>query len=282
VTARALPVLVAIGLLAPHATAAPRPASFSDLASRLLGADTLAVEHLRVVTYTVPDPRAGERRRYRTSRLSVARADTAWGRRFARVLLEPGRWDSLARCVPRPPAGDSVDAFAAGVTFRGREGETGVLVLFGSRCAQVFGRQGPEGALDAAATAGRLLALVQEALPADSAFASLALAEPLPEDTAARTFPLAVDTPVDSLPRAVERVRPRWPADASGPGPVEVRVLVLVDENGSVADARPRSPRPPFDAAAVEAVLRWRFQPARRAGQPVRVWVEVPVRFEVR
>jgi len=36
-----------------------------------------------------------------------------------------------------------------------------------------------------------------------------------------------------------------------------------------------------LDKAALEAVKRWQFQPARRAGTPVAGWVIVPVRFEL-
>jgi protein TonB len=34
-----------------------------------------------------------------------------------------------------------------------------------------------------------------------------------------------------------------------------------------------------LDQAAVEAVGRWRFQPARRGRQPIAMWVSIPVRF---
>jgi protein TonB len=37
-----------------------------------------------------------------------------------------------------------------------------------------------------------------------------------------------------------------------------------------------------LDAAAMEAVKKWRFDPARRGNQPVAVWVMLPVRFELR
>jgi protein TonB len=39
----------------------------------------------------------------------------------------------------------------------------------------------------------------------------------------------------------------------------------------------------PLDAAAIAAVRQWRFRPARDAdGRPVRVIMEVPVRFVLR
>jgi len=38
-----------------------------------------------------------------------------------------------------------------------------------------------------------------------------------------------------------------------------------------------------FDAAAVAALHQWRFEPGRdRDGKPVRVLIEVPIRFQLR
>jgi protein TonB len=36
-----------------------------------------------------------------------------------------------------------------------------------------------------------------------------------------------------------------------------------------------------LDAAAREAVMRWRFQPGMQHGKPVACWVVVPVRFRL-
>jgi protein TonB len=36
-----------------------------------------------------------------------------------------------------------------------------------------------------------------------------------------------------------------------------------------------------LDQAAAEAVQRWRFEPARRSGAPVAVWVLIPVEFRL-
>lgn len=36
-----------------------------------------------------------------------------------------------------------------------------------------------------------------------------------------------------------------------------------------------------LDGAAVRAVRWWQFKPARRAGRPVAVWVEIPIRFRL-
>jgi protein TonB len=36
-----------------------------------------------------------------------------------------------------------------------------------------------------------------------------------------------------------------------------------------------------LDQAAMEAVRRWRFEPARRAGEAVAMWVIIPVEFKI-
>jgi protein TonB len=36
-----------------------------------------------------------------------------------------------------------------------------------------------------------------------------------------------------------------------------------------------------LDEAAVEAVRRWRFEPARRGNRPMAVWVLIPVTFKL-
>jgi protein TonB len=58
---------------------------------------------------------------------------------------------------------------------------------------------------------------------------------------------------------------------------------VIVDAQGNVASlsvARSSGSRL-LDDAAVDAVRRWRFAPARRAGVPVAGSVEVPILFRL-
>jgi protein TonB len=86
-------------------------------------------------------------------------------------------------------------------------------------------------------------------------------------------------------PVVVSRVLPAYPALARSRG-IEGQVLLraIVDRDGRV------EPRidvirsiAPLDDAAIEALRRWRFRPGRdRTGRPVRVIVEVPVRFQLR
>lgn len=64
-------------------------------------------------------------------------------------------------------------------------------------------------------------------------------------------------------------------------GVVIVKVNVRAD--GSVADARveKRSGSSRLDDAALAAVKRWHFVPARRGQEPIESWVLVPIEFEL-
>ncbi len=87
---------------------------------------------------------------------------------------------------------------------------------------------------------------------------------------------------VDSPPRAVERSAPSYPPRARAEG-VEgvVTVSLLVSADGSVEQAKVVRAEPAgiFDAAALEAVRGWRFEPASYGGKPVKVWARQVVRF---
>ena len=107
------------------------------------------------------------------------------------------------------------------------------------------------------------------------------------QQSVAMPFQRAVQTgvQVDQLPRkSPSNVPPHYPADALLAG-LEGRVMlrVVVADTGLVegATVHTTSGVASLDAAAVQAVLRWRFDPARRAGQAVTYEVLVPVRFSI-
>jgi TonB family protein len=87
---------------------------------------------------------------------------------------------------------------------------------------------------------------------------------------------------VEELPEAVTKVSPNYPPaarEAKVDGTVLIQALVLRD--GTVGDVRVQKSIPELDQAAIAAVRQWRFKPALAKGQPVSVWVAVPVRFTV-
>lgn len=65
-------------------------------------------------------------------------------------------------------------------------------------------------------------------------------------------------------------------------GRVMLRVHVSEDGVATQVQLRTSSKYPRLDDAALEAVRRWRFVPARRGDQPVAAWVLVPISFNLR
>lgn len=89
---------------------------------------------------------------------------------------------------------------------------------------------------------------------------------------------------VQVAPVATERSPPTFPArarslDQSG----SVTLSFVVDVDGSVQDVSVVASTPPgvFDAAAVDAVEGWRFEPGRHEGSPVAVRVRQTLVFEL-
>jgi len=88
---------------------------------------------------------------------------------------------------------------------------------------------------------------------------------------------------VDHTPTRLTRTNPRYPARLLREG-IEgvVYARFIVEADGSVSNFEiQKSSDARFDAATRECVLRWRFDPARVAGQAVRVRVLVPVQFKM-
>lgn len=89
---------------------------------------------------------------------------------------------------------------------------------------------------------------------------------------------------VEVPPRSVERTPPQYPTRARSQGQTgKVTLSFIVDLDGSVQDVHVVEASPPgvFDAAAIEAVSSWRFEPGQNAGSPVAVRVRQTLRFEL-
>jgi protein TonB len=85
------------------------------------------------------------------------------------------------------------------------------------------------------------------------------------------------DTPVP-----ISRPAPNYPQEAlrrNAGGMVRVRVTVATDGSVDRLEVAEGSGNRYLDRAAMEAVRRWRFQPAMRDGQPVVADVVVPIVF---
>lgn len=94
--------------------------------------------------------------------------------------------------------------------------------------------------------------------------------------------PAAPSLPEVDRPIAVIRPAPRYPPEAlrrNIGGTVRVQVLVAADGSVDRLELASSSGDRYLDRAALEAVRRWRFQPAVRNGQPVAASVVVPLEF---
>lgn len=124
--------------------------------------------------------------------------------------------------------------------------------------------------------------------------------EPLPEaPPAAESItapPQPPAAPVVAEPEPVQEVAPRFDAAyLNNPSPgypamsrrlgeqgkVLLRVLVSAQGGVQQVEIKRSSGSPRLDAAASEAVRRWKFVPARRGDLPVEAWVVVPISFRL-
>ena len=82
-----------------------------------------------------------------------------------------------------------------------------------------------------------------------------------------REAPEDVNPPSKLIPMPYAMARPDYPSSAVADGVVLVEIIV--ERDGTVEAARVLRSSAAFDNAATEAVLQWKFRPARRDGQPV-------------
>jgi protein TonB len=81
-----------------------------------------------------------------------------------------------------------------------------------------------------------------------------------------------------------ETPKPEYPESARAEGR-EGRVLlrVLVDDQGRTksVEINAGSGNDALDRAAIEAIKRWRFHPARHGDKPVESWLRIPIEFRL-
>lgn len=98
------------------------------------------------------------------------------------------------------------------------------------------------------------------------------------EDAVDEIFSLA---DLDQKPRVMYQPAPQYPPElrrkkAEG----TVYVIFMVNEQGRVVEPRvQKSSHPAFEKPALEAVRKWKFDPGRRGGKPVRFRMRVPITF---
>lgn len=92
-----------------------------------------------------------------------------------------------------------------------------------------------------------------------------------------------VYTKVDENPVPLKTPPPRYPDSLKREGIAGVvAVVLIINEKGVVAEASVvKSSHPDFERPALEAVKVWKFKPAKKDGNPVKVRVTLPLRFNV-
>jgi len=84
------------------------------------------------------------------------------------------------------------------------------------------------------------------------------------------------------LGRTIPPVYPRIARESGWEGTVLVRVAVQPDGRPDSIKVRKSSGHQILDEAAVEAVKKWRFFPAKDGNIPIRSMVEIPINFDLR
>jgi len=90
---------------------------------------------------------------------------------------------------------------------------------------------------------------------------------------------------MDTPPTPVNRMPPQYPSALLKKGiGGKVVVTCVVDAKGNILSTKIKqsSGQAELDKAALQAVSRWKFKPARRGGKPVQATCNIPFTFEVK
>lgn len=109
-----------------------------------------------------------------------------------------------------------------------------------------------------------------------------------PSPPTVETPPKAAPEPIVEAPRFnaayLNNPPPAYPLAARRrgiEGSVLVRAEVQADGSCSRVELKKTSGFDPLDQAALEAVRKWRFVPAKKGSQSITAWVEVPITFKL-
>lgn len=85
---------------------------------------------------------------------------------------------------------------------------------------------------------------------------------------------------LDQRPRPTYQTSPRMTAEMRDKLPGQVQVIFVVNKSGRVEKPRVQdSSHPVFEEPALDAIRKWRFEPGKRNGEPVRFRMRVPITF---
>ena len=88
---------------------------------------------------------------------------------------------------------------------------------------------------------------------------------------------------LDQAPVPRFRAQPAYPFEMKRQGvSAEVLIEFICDGNGDVRDARViKSENSAFDAAALDAIYKWKFRPGKKGGRPVNARMQQPFVFSI-
>lgn len=88
---------------------------------------------------------------------------------------------------------------------------------------------------------------------------------------------------LDSPPVLLNSISAKYPAHAKKEGIMgDVSLKVHISNTGAVTDVIIEKSIPQLDSAALSAISKLRFKPAKKYGLPVDVWVRFPVQFRLK
>ncbi|MEQ1631254.1 MAG: TonB family protein [Planctomycetota bacterium] len=86
---------------------------------------------------------------------------------------------------------------------------------------------------------------------------------------------------LDQQPRVVYSHNPQMTPQIRRKAPGTVYIVFIVDEEGRVQNpVVQQSPDPVFDRPALDAIKKWKFEPGKRNGKPVRFPMRQPITFK--
>jgi len=116
---------------------------------------------------------------------------------------------------------------------------------------------------------------LQRILPLFLLFSAFCASIALADDT--------IYTKVDENPVPIKTPPPKYPDALKHDGITGVVALIIViDEKGLIDSVSvAKSSHPEFEKPAMDAVKNWKFKPAKKDGNAVKVRVTIPLRFNI-
>ncbi len=86
----------------------------------------------------------------------------------------------------------------------------------------------------------------------------------------------------DEAPKILSTIHIIYPPEAREHGlSGKVMIKALISKTGSIKETEIEESIPGLDEAAIEAVKKARFKPAKFEGKSVEVWIRIPISFEI-